>query len=252
MKFIAIIPARFASTRFPGKPLAMLGGKPIIQRVYERVSGLLNATCVATDDERIFKAVEQFGGQAVMTRNDHKSGTDRCWEAVSKLGADKYDVVVNVQGDEPFVHPQQIEQLKACFDNPDTHIATLVKPFDKDAPLTALENPNSPKVVIGNDMQALYFSRSVIPYLRNTDKEQWLSSHTFYKHLGLYAYRTEVLRQITQMPPSQLELAESLEQLRWLQNGLRIQVAITDHETIGIDTPQDLQRAEEFLKANPH
>ena len=186
-----------------------------------------------------------------MTRNDHKSGTDRCWEAVSKLGADKYDVVVNVQGDEPFVHPQQIEQLKACFDNPDTHIATLVKPFDKDAPLAALENPNSPKVVIGNDMRALYFSRSVIPYLRNTDKEHWLSSHTFYKHLGLYAYRTEVLRQITQMPPSQLELAESLEQLRWLQNGLRIQVAITDHETIGIDTPQDLQRAEEFLKANP-
>lgn len=248
MKFIAIIPARFASTRFPGKPLALLGGKPIIQRVYERVVNLFDETFVATDDKRISEAVNQFGGNVIMTSPNHKSGTDRCWEAISKIGADKYDVVINIQGDEPFVHPTQIQLLKDCFNNPDTQIATLVKPFDSDAPLATLQNPNSPKVVLGKDMRALYFSRSVIPFMRGTDESEWLRTHTFYKHLGLYAYKTNVLKEITTLEQSELEKAESLEQLRWLENGYRIQVGITQHETVGIDTPEDLQKAESFLK----
>lgn len=248
MKFVAIIPARFASTRFPGKPLAPLGGKPIIQRVYERVRNLFEEAFVATDDDRIYEAVEKFGGKAIMTSPNHKSGTDRCWEALSTIGESTYDVVVNIQGDEPFVHSSQIEVLKECFNNPATEIATLVKPFDQDASLDTLKNPNSPKVVVGKYMQALYFSRSVIPYLRGIEESQWLKTHTFYKHLGLYAYRTEVLKKITRLEQTESEKAESLEQLRWLENGYRIQVGITNHETIGIDTPQDLQRAEKFLE----
>lgn len=247
MKYVIVIPARYASTRFPGKPLAMLGGKSIIQRVYERVCHLANLTVVATDDQRIFSAVESFGGHAVMTRQDHHSGTDRCWEAVEKLGADRFDVVINVQGDEPFVHPSQIEALKACFDDEKTQIATLVKPYDADAPLNALENPNSPKVVIGAGGQALYFSRSVIPYLRGVGKSEWLKKHTYYKHLGLYAYLTPVLHKLTLLPQGELEKAESLEQLRWLENGYHIKVGQTQLETVGIDTPDDLRRAEQFL-----
>lgn len=247
MKFAAIIPARYASTRFPGKPLAMLGGKPIIQRVYERVSSCVAETYVATDDERIYNTVEKFGGKAIMTRTDHKSGTDRCWEAVSKLGAERFDVIINVQGDEPFIHTQQIEALRDCFNAPATQIATLVKPFGHDAPIEAVENPNSPKVVVSPDGRALYFSRSIIPYLRNRDKAEWMKHHTYYKHIGIYAYRTTVLKEITMLQPSPLELAESLEQLRWLENGYQIQVGITDIETIGIDTPEDLARAEEEL-----
>lgn len=250
MKFVAIIPARYASTRFPGKPLAMLGGKMIIQRVYERVCNLFEAAYVATDDERIFNAVEAFGGKAIMTSPNHKSGTDRCWEAVSKIGESNFDVVINVQGDEPFIHPSQIAELKACFDNSETDIATLVKPFEHDAPIEMLNNPNSPKVVFNNKMQALYFSRSVIPYLRGVEEQEWLKDHNYYKHLGLYAYRTKVLKEITQLEQSVLEKAESLEQLRWLENGYKIQVGITNIETVGIDTPQDLERAEDFLKTN--
>ena len=226
----------------------MLGSKPIIQRVFERVSSIVSNTYVATDDERIYSTVEQFGGRAIMTRTDHKSGTDRCWEAVSKLGADDFDVVINVQGDEPFILPEQIEALQQCFSNPQTEIATLVMPFSADAPIETLENPNSPKVVVGKEMQALYFSRSIIPYLRSVNRNEWLKNHTYYKHIGIYAYRTEVLRHITTLPPSKLEKAESLEQLRWLENGLRIQVGITKQETIGIDTPQDLEKAAQFLK----
>ena len=247
MRFIAIIPARFASTRFPGKPLALLHGKPIIQRVYEKVVNLFDETFVATDDERISLAVKQFGGNVIMTSPNHKSGTDRCWEAISKISSDKYDVVINIQGDEPFVHPTQIQLLKDCFNNPNTQIATLVKPFDSDATLETLQNPNSPKVVIGTDMRALYFSRSVIPYIRGNEQSEWLHTHTFYKHLGLYAYKTEVLKEITQLQQSELEKAESLEQLRWLENGYHIQVGITNHETVGIDTPEDLIKAEAFL-----
>ena len=243
MNYIGIIPARYASTRFPGKPLAMLGGKPVIQRVYEQVSGVM-----ATDDERILKTVEGFGGKAVMTRADHKSGTDRCYEAYVLQGK-PYDVVVNIQGDEPFIQPQQLEAVKACFEDVTTQIATLVKPFTADEPFAVLENVNSPKVVVNKNWNALYFSRSIIPYQRNTEKQDWLKGHTYYKHIGLYAYRTDVLKEITALPQSSLELAESLEQLRWLENGYKIKVGISEAETIGIDTPQDLERAEEFLKS---
>lgn len=246
MKFIAIIPARYASTRFPAKPLAMLGGKPIIQRVYERVSSVIDNTVVATDDERIKSAVEAFGGRVVMTSTHHRSGTDRCFEAFTIAGADS-DVIINVQGDEPFIDPSQLRSLMACFDDPTTDIATLVKPFTPEIGIEALRNPNSPKVVVGANHQALYFSRSVIPYLRGIDENEWLSHHTFYKHIGLYAYRADVLRQISAMAPGCLEQAESLEQLRWLEAGLAIKVGETNIETIGIDTPEDLARAEAFL-----
>lgn len=247
MKFIAIIPARYASTRFPAKPLAVLGGRPVIQRVYEQVSKALDNVVVATDNEQILQTVLSFGGRAVMTREDHKSGTDRCFEAYERVG-EGCDVIINVQGDEPFIQPEQIRTLMACFDDPQTQIATLVKPFTEADGLEALQNPNSPKVVVSDDGRALYFSRSVIPFLRGVEPEQWLSKHTFYKHIGLYAYRADALREITRLPQSTLEKAESLEQLRWLDNGYVIRVGQTQVETIGIDTPADLARAEEFLK----
>lgn len=247
MKFLGIIPARYASTRFPAKPLAMLGGKTVIQRVYEQVSGVMDDAYVATDDERIEAAVKAFGGKVVMTSVHHKSGTDRCYEAMTRIGG-QFDVVVNIQGDEPFIQPSQLHSIQACFHDPATQIATLVKPFTPQDGLQALQNPNSPKVVLDKNHNALYFSRSVIPYLRGVDSAEWLSRHTYYKHIGLYAYRTEVLKEITALPQSSLELAESLEQLRWLENGYVIKAGITEVETIGIDTPQDLQRAEEFLK----
>lgn len=249
MRYIAIIPARYASTRFPAKPLAILGGKPVIQRVYEQVAGVMDETVVATDDSRIYRAVTDFGGRAEMTSTDHRSGTDRCWEAYCKHGGD-YDIVVNVQGDEPFIQRSQLEAIKRCFDNPATDIATLVKPFSAEDGLAALENPNSPKVVLDKEGRAIYFSRSVIPYLRGVDKSEWLSKHTFYKHIGIYAFRTDILRQVTSLPKSTLEKAESLEQLRWIENGYRIGVGISDIETIGIDTPDDLVRAEQFLKTH--
>lgn len=248
MKFIAIIPARYASTRFPGKPMALLKGKPIIQWVYERVSQVFNETYVATDDERIEQCVKSFGGKVVMTSPNHRSGTDRCYEAYTKTGTEA-DVVVNVQGDEPFITTSQLESIKKCFEDDDTHIATLVKPFGETAQWEDLQNPNSPKVVVDENHFALYFSRSVIPYLRGVEKEEWLKRHVFYKHIGLYAYRTKTLSEIVAMPQSSLELAESLEQLRWLQAGLRIKVGYTDVETIGIDTPEDLCRAENFLNS---
>ena len=246
MKFIAIIPARYASTRFPGKPLALLGGKPVIQRVYEQVTGVLDDAVVATDDERIYAAVKAFGGKVEMTSTEHRSGTDRCREAYEKQGME-YDVVVNVQGDEPFIRATQLEALKRCFEHPATDIATLVKPFTEADGLAALENPNSPKVVLDGASQAIYFSRSVIPYLRNYPREEWLAHHTFYKHIGIYAFRTEVLKAVTALPQSTLERMEALEQLRWLENGYKIGVGITDIETIGIDTPEDLEKAEAFL-----
>jgi len=243
MKFIGIIPARYASTRFPGKPLAILGGKTVIQRVYEQASSVLEEAYVATDDERILQVVEQFGGRAVMTRADHKSGTDRIEEAAEKIGTDA-DVIINVQGDEPFIQPSQIETLMRLFDNPTTQIGTLGKRFDS---IEATLNPNSPKIVTDLQGFALYFSRSIIPFVRGKEQAEWLKSYPFLKHLGLYAYRREVLHEVTQLPQSPLELAESLEQLRWLENGYRIRVGLTDVETVGIDTPEDLERAEEFL-----
>ena len=244
MKFIGIIPARYASTRFPGKPLALLGGKPVIQHVYVKVAAVLEAAYVATVDERIYDVVKSFGGQVVMTRTDHKSGTDRIEEAIEKIGGE-WDVVVNVQGDEPFVAKSQLDTICHCFDDPTTQIATLGKPFES---MEAVQNPNSPKIVVDNMGFAMYFSRSVIPYVRGKEKSSWLTHYPFLKHLGIYAYRKDVLRQVTQLPQSSLEIAESLEQLRWLQNGFKIKVGTTDVETVGIDTPQDLERAEEFLK----
>lgn len=249
MKFVGIIPARYASQRFPGKPLAILGGKTVIQRVVEQVKKVLDDVYVATDDDRIFNAVAEFGGNAIMTSTKHKSGTDRIEEAVEKL-SEEYDVVINIQGDEPFIHESQIKELCRCFDDDNTQIATLGKPFTKDQDIVDLDNPNSPKIVRDNNGYAMYFSRSVIPYLRNVDHGEWLQNFNYLKHIGLYAYRRNVLKEITKLPQSSLEMAESLEQLRWLQNGYKIKVGLTDVETVGIDTPADLQRAEAFLTKN--
>ena len=310
MNFIGIIPARYASSRFPGKPLAMIGGKPMIQRVYEQAKKALDYVVVATDDERIFDCVTSFGGLAVMTSANHPCGTNRCQEAYERCSLmvnaliDKgelpeelpnvkwnshQDVVINIQGDEPFIQPEQIEAVKACFLIAGGQIATLVKPFSPQDGLAALRNPNSPKVVIaplekaaaitkvsatfsldsssgvspiassvaspadGIIGKAVYFSRSVIPYLRGVKEEEWLQEaerkgKPFYKHIGLYAYRADVLAAITRLPLSPLEQAESLEQLRWIENGYEIRVALTEQQTIGIDTPEDLQQAEVFLK----
>ena len=240
MKFIAIIPARYASTRFPGKPLAMLGGKTVIQRVYEQATAVLGEAYVATDDERIYQAVEAFGGKAVMTRTDHKSGTDRIEEAATKINTDA-DVIINIQGDEPFIQPEQIEELMRCFEREDTDIATLVRPFtDKDTQAD-LEDPNTPKVEWDKEThEALNFSRKVIA----------CSDGTHYRHIGIYAYRANVLAKITNLPQSPREKEERLEQLRWLENGYTIRVGLTDTPTIGIDTPDDLKKAIEWYKYN--
>jgi 3-deoxy-manno-octulosonate cytidylyltransferase (CMP-KDO synthetase) len=246
MKFIAVIPARYASTRFPGKPLSDMAGKPMIQRVYEQVKKATDDVWVATDDSRIFETVESFGGEAVMTSPNHKSGTDRIQEAYAKIGGG-FDVVINVQGDEPFIQPGQVEALKNCFDSKEVELATLVKPFKKEDGFDVLFNPNSPKVVINKMNEAVYFSRSVIPYIRDIHHTEWLDKHTFYKHIGMYAYRTDILNEITGLPQSSLEKAESLEQLRWIENGYRIRVGYTDVETIGIDTPEDMEKALAFL-----
>ena len=246
MKFIGLIPARYASTRFPGKPLALLAGKPVIQHVYEQAAKVLDAVYVATDDERIYNKVLEFGGKAVMTSTEHHSGTDRIEEALEKVRGD-FDVVVNIQGDEPFIAQSQIETLCHCFEDETTQIATLGKPFEC---IEAVENPNSPKIVVDNRGYAMYFSRSIIPFVRGVERQEWLKKYPFLKHLGIYAYRTEVLKAITRLPQSSLELAESLEQLRWLENGYRIKVGITNVETVGIDTLEDLQRAEDFIRSH--
>lgn len=242
MKFIGIIPARYASSRFPGKPLADMKGKPMIQRVYEQVSLVLDNVCVATDHPDIENAVKAFGGRVVRSIKEHPSGTDRCCEAYHLLGGNE-DVVINIQGDEPFIKPEQIRAIISCFDNPDTEIATLVRVFDPAEGWEALSNPNSPKVILTNRSEAIAFSRSVIPYLRNVDKEEWLARHTYYKHIGMYAFKAATLDAITRLPQSSLEVAESLEQMRWIENGYRIKVAVTTQETIGIDTPDDMARA---------
>ncbi len=247
--FVAIIPARFASTRFPGKPLAILGGKPVIQRVYEQAKKVFENVFVATDDDRIYDTVEQFGGKAIMTSPNHKSGTDRCYEAYQKCGIET-DVVVNIQGDEPFIHQSQLQTIKELFLQPETDIATLVIPFASDTSFDVLSNPNSPKVVVDDNWNALYFSRSVIPYLRGKETETWASEHTYYKHIGLYAFRSDVLGKVTSLEQAPLEIAESLEQLRWLSAGYTIKVGKTNVETIGIDTQEDLAVAEKFLMDN--
>lgn len=246
MKFVAIIPARYASTRFPGKPLALIGDKPMIQHVYEQVKRTIDDVVVATDDQRIFDAVKSFDGKVLMTSNNHKSGTDRCFEALQKLDGD-FDVVINIQGDEPFVDVEQIETLKTCFTDPKAEIATLIKPFGKDDLWEDFSSPNTPKVVINKRMEALFFSRSIIPYLRGIDRTKWLKTHTFYKHIGMYAYKVETLATITALEPSNLEEAEKLEQLRWLENGYSIKVGITHSESMGIDTPEDLIKANKIF-----
>lgn len=243
MNFLALIPARYASSRFPGKPLADIHGKAMIHRVYERCVSVFGDDCyVATDDTRIETAVQAFGGRVIMTSTTHRSGTDRCAEALDtaeRQTGRTFDVVVNIQGDEPFIAAEQLHQIRGCFDSPETQIATLVKPFTPDE---SIFNENSPKVVLSSSGEALYFSRSVIPFRRGVPREEWQARHTYYKHIGLYAYRSEVLRAITRLPASSLEKAESLEQLRWLENGYRIRTAVTTLESHAIDTPDDLQR----------
>ena len=248
MKFIGIIPARYASTRFPGKPLAEICGKTVIRRVYEQASKALDTVVVATDDERIYDDVEAFGGKVVMTRADHKCGTDRCLEAYNAITTpswrdqnDTDTVIINIQGDEPFIQPEQIETLMACFNNPQTQIATLVRPYTAKDSQADLENVNTPKVEWNKATgEAKMFSRAVIA----------CADGSHYRHIGIYAYRADVLAQITRLPQSPLEIKERLEQLRWLENGYRIFVGVTDTPTIGIDTPEDLKKAIEWYKYN--
>lgn len=246
-RFIGIIPARYKSTRFPGKPLADIKGKAMILRVYERVSEVLDNVVVATDDKRILDLIHERGGNAVMTSESHQSGTDRCFEALKtfeKQSGELFDVVINVQGDEPFIRPDQIKLLKDCFKKPSVEIATLIKEVEDQA---VIFDPNRPKVVVNKLMEALLFSRSPIPYLRGQPEGQWLKGHKFFQHIGMYAYRSKVLAEITKLDQGELELAESLEQLRWLENGYKIQTAVTMFESYGIDTPEDLEKA---LKMN--
>ncbi len=245
--FIGIIPARYASTRFPGKPLALVGGRPMIQRVYERVAELLPEVAVATDDDRIAMAVQAFGGNVVMTSAEHRSGTDRCLEAYHKLGSSA-DVVINIQGDEPFIAASQIESLKACFNEPAVEIASLARPFDPARGFDALFDPNSVKVVMDSQMNALYFSRSIIPYVRNYDWKKWTEHAEFFTHVGLYGYKATTLEKLCALPQSSLEIAESLEQLRWLQAGYKIRMALTNEANFGIDTPADLEAANKYLE----
>lgn len=249
MRILGIIPARYASTRFPGKPLAEILGKPMIQWVYERTAMVFENVYVATDDDRIKSAVLAFGGKVVMTSTNHQSGTDRCAEALATLEKStnlKFDVVVNIQGDEPFIQPEQLRKVASCFNDSKVQIATLVKPFSQ---AEDISNPNSPKVIINPKGDAIYFSRSIIPFIRGKEKPDWQTHHVFYKHIGLYAYRTDVLNELTKLAQSPLELAESLEQLRWIENGYRIRVEKTDMETLSVDTPEDLERVKEFAKS---
>ena len=252
MKILGIIPARYTSTRFPGKPLADINGKPMIQRVYEQAKKCkqLSEVVVATDDERIASAVKKFKGKVVMTSAKHESGTDRCFEALSKSGG-KYDVVINIQGDEPFIHPDQISKVANCFrltpnpsprgegKNSRIQIATLAMKINS---IHELTNHNIVKVVVGKNKEALYFSRTAVPYYRGEDFTEWLKMHTYYKHIGIYGYRSDVLTEITKLERSSLEIAESLEQLRWLENGYKIAVEFTEHESLAIDSPEDLKK----------
>jgi len=242
LNFVGIIPARYASTRFPGKPLVHIKGKTMIERVYLQASKVFENVYVATDDNRIKEEVLRFGGKVIMTSPNHQSGTDRCAEAIDILQKDNnmvFDVVLNIQGDEPFIKPAQLEKLMRCFNNPENQIATLVKPVTSNEDIF---NPNCVKVVMDKNSRALFFSRSPIPFIRGRENNEWAESHGYFKHLGIYAYRTEVLKEITHLAQSSLELAESLEQLRWLENGYKIIVETTEFESISIDTPKDLEK----------
>jgi 3-deoxy-D-manno-octulosonate cytidylyltransferase len=249
MKILGIIPARYASSRFPGKPLALINGKTMIQRVHERVSlaKRLDAVVVATDDDRIADVVKSFGGHYVMTSPDHQSGTDRCSEALSNMG-EPFDAVVNIQGDEPFIDPDQIDLVAGLISENDIELASLAKKITDNHELFS---PNTVKVVMDKNAKALYFSRHAIPYLRNVAEQEWMKTRDFYKHVGIYAYKSETLSRISHMQASPLEKAESLEQLRWLENGLDIKMGITDSENISIDAPGDIEKAEQFDNAHP-
>ena len=242
MNVLALIPARYESTRFPGKPLVDIHGKSMIMRVFEQAAKVFKTVYVATDDERILKHVILCGGKAIMTSSLHKSGTDRCAEACNNISKELntvFDIIVNIQGDEPYIQPSQLELLVSCFENAETDIATLVKPVETNDDLW---DANKPKVILNNKNQAIYFSRATIPFLRNVPKEKWLEKGVFYKHIGLYAYRLKILEEITKLPISNLEQAESLEQLRWIENNYCIGVKITDVETLSVDTPEDLNK----------
>jgi 3-deoxy-manno-octulosonate cytidylyltransferase (CMP-KDO synthetase) len=245
MKIIGIIPARYASTRFPAKPLVDIAGKSMIERVYlqAKKSKTLTDVVVATDDERIFLHVKSFGGKVVMTSEMHQSGTDRCFEAVNTFCPDA-DLVINIQGDEPFIQPEQIDLVVSCFRSADTQIATLVKIIKTEEELF---NVNIPKVLVNGQKEAMLFSRQTIPAIRGKEQQEWLKNFTFYKHIGIYAYRASILNEITRLKPSSLELAESLEQLRWLENGYKIKVELTDFESVAVDTPEDLEKLAKFL-----
>ncbi|MDB5121338.1 MAG: 3-deoxy-manno-octulosonate cytidylyltransferase [Sphingobacteriales bacterium] len=244
MRILGVIPARFASTRFPGKPLVDIKGKSMIMRVYEQAkkASSLSKVVIATDDKRILDHVLAAGGEAIITSDKHQSGTDRCAEIAKRF--DDFDVIINIQGDEPFIDPEQIDSLAACFLDTDYGLATLVKRITS---TQELFNNNTPKVVINSLSEAIYFSRSTIPFLRNIEPENWLDQHVFYKHIGIYGYRLSALQEITKLPISILEKTEALEQLRWIENGYKIKVAITDKESIAIDTPDDLKKAIEYI-----
>lgn len=239
MKILGIIPARFDSSRFPGKPLVDIAGKSMIQRVYEQSiqSSSLSKVVIATDDQRISEHVKGFGAEVIITSNKHLSGTDRCGEVA--IHYPEFEILVNIQGDEPLIDPRQIDLLCSCFENADTSIATLVKKIKS---AEELFNENTPKVVLNNKLEAIYFSRSPIPFQRGLSNEQWLDAYPFYKHIGIYAFRNSILSEITQLPVSSLEKAEALEQLRWIENGYKIKVAVTELESQAIDTPEDLQK----------
>lgn len=243
MKILGVIPSRYGSSRFPGKPLAMINGKSMIKRVYEQAekASCLKHLVVATDDNRIYDHVAGFGGNVIMTDSSHSSGTERCNEVTQLLKKQKkyFDIVINIQGDEPLIDPSQIDKLGSCFTNPEVQIATLIKKIEDQIDLF---NPNTVKVVFDKNLFALYFSRSAIPYLRDFDKEKWLQYHPFYKHVGIYAYKTDVLNTISNFDKGQLETPESLEQLRWLEYGCKIKLEITESENIDVNTPEDLSK----------
>jgi 3-deoxy-manno-octulosonate cytidylyltransferase (CMP-KDO synthetase) len=245
MKIIAVIPARFASTRFPGKPLVVIDGKTMIQRVYEQAKKVnsFSEVIIATDDQKIQNHAESFGAKVMMTSVNHNSGTDRCAEVATKIP--DAEIVINIQGDEPFINPLQIEELIACFENKETNIATLIKIITTEEQLF---NNNTPKVVIDKNLKALYFSRHTIPYQRNLPKAQWLNNHEYYKHIGIYGFRASTLKEITVLPTSSLEISESLEQLRWIENGYSIQTAITEFESFGIDQIEDIEKVLKHIK----
>ncbi len=245
MNIVGIIPSRFASTRFPGKPLIDIGGKTMIQRVYEQAckSKLLSKVVVATDDVNIEQHVKSFGGNVVMTSDQHQSGTDRCFEAITKVSSTA-DVVINIQGDEPFIHPEQIDLVASCFTDPKVQIATLVKKLTE---MDDLVSNTIMKVIMNKNKEAIYFSRQAIPYIRGKEQNDWLNYFTYYKHIGIYAYTVSTLSEITSLEQSSLELAESLEQLRWIENGYKIKIEVTDFESVSVDAPEDLKKLQKYL-----